>query len=55
MSGQPLAVAFFGAVAVWFGVAVFRTSSMVRSALSLLASMAAIGIEGRINVGSGTA
>lgn len=43
MSGQTLAVAFMGGVAVWFGVAVFRTSSMVRSALSLLASMAAIG------------
>lgn len=43
MTGQSFAVAFFGAVAVWFGVAVFRTSSMVRSALALLASMAAIG------------
>jgi NADH-quinone oxidoreductase subunit J len=43
MSGQTLAVGFLGAVAVWFSVAVFRTSSMVRSALSLLASMAAIG------------
>jgi NADH-quinone oxidoreductase subunit J len=40
---QPLFVGFFGLAAVWFGVAVFRTSSMVRSALSLLASMAAIG------------
>jgi NADH:ubiquinone oxidoreductase subunit 6 (subunit J) len=44
MNGQALAVALFGAVAVWFGVAVFRTSSMVRSALSLLAAMAALGI-----------
>ena len=43
MSGQTLAVAFLGGVAVWFGGAVFRTSSMVRSALSLLASMAGIG------------
>jgi NADH-quinone oxidoreductase subunit J len=43
MIGQSLAVAFFGGVAVWFGVAVFRTSSMVRSALALLVSMAAIG------------
>jgi len=43
MIWQPLAVAFFGGIAVWFGVAVFRTRSMVRSALSLLASMAAIG------------
>ena len=40
---QPLFVGFFGVAAVWFGVAVFRTSSMVRSALSLLAAMAAIG------------
>lgn len=44
MTVQAFAVAFFGAVAVWFGVAVFRTSSMVRSALALLASMAAIGV-----------
>lgn len=40
---QFVFVALFGVAAVWFGVAVFRTSSMVRSALSLLASMAAIG------------
>ncbi|WP_347160334.1 NADH-quinone oxidoreductase subunit J family protein [Pontibacter chitinilyticus] len=33
----------FGLVAIWFGWRVFRTSSMVRSALSLLASMAAMG------------
>jgi len=33
----------FGVAAVWFGVRVFRTRSMVRSALSLLGSMAAIG------------
>jgi NADH-quinone oxidoreductase subunit J len=44
VTGQLVAVAFFGGVAVWFGIAVFRTSSMVRSALSLLAAMAAIGI-----------
>ena len=43
MIAQTVAVALLGAVAVWFGAAVFRTSSMVRSALSLLASMAAIG------------
>jgi NADH-quinone oxidoreductase subunit J len=43
VSGQTIAVGLLGAIAVWFGVAVFRTSSMVRSALSLLASMAAIG------------
>ncbi len=41
--GQFLFVGLFGAVAVWFGVAVFHTSSMVRSALSLLTVMAAIG------------
>jgi NADH:ubiquinone oxidoreductase subunit 6 (subunit J) len=29
--------------AVWFGIRVFRTSSMVRSALSLLGAMVAIG------------
>ena len=40
---QSVFVGLFGAAAVWFGVAVFRTSSMVRSALALLASMAAIG------------
>lgn len=40
---QLLFVALFGTIAIWFGVAVFRTSSMVRSALSLLAAMAAIG------------
>ena len=40
---QTLFVALFGAAAVWFGVRVFRTSSMVRSAFSLLGSMAAIG------------
>jgi NADH-quinone oxidoreductase subunit J len=43
VSGQTIAVAVLGAIAVWFGAAVFRTSSMVRSAFSLLASMAAIG------------
>lgn len=40
---QLLAVVFFGLAAVWFGLAVFLTRSMVRSALSLLFSMAAIG------------
>jgi NADH-quinone oxidoreductase subunit J len=43
VSGQTIAVAVLGAIAVWFGAAVFRTSSMVRSAFSLLAAMAAIG------------
>lgn len=41
---QGVAVTVFGALAVAFGVEVFRTSSMVRSALSLLGSMAAIGL-----------
>jgi NADH-quinone oxidoreductase subunit J len=41
--GQLAAVACFGLAALWFGVAVFRTSSMVRSALALLAAMAALG------------
>jgi len=40
---QTLAVAFFGLMALWFAVGVFHTRSMVRSALSLLVSMAAIG------------
>ena len=40
---QALFVGFFGLAAIWFGVVVFRTSSMVRSALALLFSMAAIG------------
>ncbi len=43
MAGQLLFVAFFGLAALWFGVAVFRTTSMVRSALSLLVVMAALG------------
>ena len=38
-----IALAGFGAVAIWFALRVFATSSMVRSALSLLASMAAVG------------
>jgi len=40
---QTFFVALFGAAAVWFGVRVFRTKSMVRSAFSLLGSMASIG------------
>ncbi|MEW6635601.1 MAG: NADH-quinone oxidoreductase subunit J [Actinomycetota bacterium] len=40
---QTLFLGFFGVAAVWFGVVVFRTSSMVRSALALLFSQAAIG------------
>ncbi len=40
---QPFFVGIFGLAAIWFGVVVFRTSSMVRSALALLFSMTAIG------------
>lgn len=40
---QAFGVGFFGAFAIWFAAMVFHTKSMVRSALSLLASMAAIG------------
>lgn len=40
---QTTFVALFGVSAVWFGARVFLTSSMVRSALSLLGAMAAIG------------
>lgn len=40
---QAIFTGFFGVAAVWFGVVVFRTSSMVRSALALLFSQAAIG------------
>ena len=43
MAVQALFVGFFGLAAIWFGVVVFRTSSMVRSALALLFSQAAIG------------
>jgi len=40
---QTLFIAFFGIVSVGFGVAVFRTSSMMRSALALLFSQTAVG------------
>ena len=40
---QAVFTGFFGLAAIWFGVVVFRTSSMVRSALALLFSQAAIG------------
>ena len=40
---QALFTSFFGLAAIWFAVVVFRTSSMVRSALALLFSQAAIG------------
>ena len=44
LASQTTFVAFFGLVALWFAFAVFRTRSMVRSALSLLAAMAALGL-----------
>lgn len=40
---QTVTTAFFGLVAIAFGIGVFRSKSMVRSALSLLGAMAAIG------------
>lgn len=40
---QTLFIAFFGIAAIGFGVAVFRTSSMMRSALALLFSQTAVG------------
>ncbi|NOX41019.1 MAG: NADH-quinone oxidoreductase subunit J [Alphaproteobacteria bacterium] len=43
MTLQVIFLAFFGIAAVWFGVVVFRTHSMVRSALALLFSQTAIG------------
>jgi NADH-quinone oxidoreductase subunit J len=43
MNAEMIFLAFFGAAAVWFGIVVFRTHSMVRSALALLFSQTAIG------------
>jgi NADH:ubiquinone oxidoreductase subunit 6 (subunit J) len=44
LASQTAFVAFFGLLALWFALAVFRTRSMVRSALSLMATMAALGL-----------
>ena len=44
MTAQMIFLAFFGAAAVWFGIVVFRTKSMVRSALALLFSQTAVGL-----------
>jgi NADH-quinone oxidoreductase subunit J len=41
---QLIAVILFGLMAIWFAARVFMTSSMVRSAFSLLGSMAALGL-----------
>lgn len=43
MTGQAFFVGYFGLAAIWFGIVVFRTSSMMRSALALLFSQTAIG------------
>ncbi len=43
MTAQIFFIGFFGLAAVWFGVVVFRTFSMVRSALALLFSQTALG------------
>lgn len=43
MTAQMFFLAVFGLAAVWFGVMVFRTHSMVRSALALLFSQTAVG------------
>ncbi len=40
---QTVFIGLFGIAAIWFAVVVFRTSSMVRSALALLFSQAALG------------
>jgi len=43
MTAQMFFIGFFGLAAVWFGIVVFRTYSMVRSALALLFSQTALG------------
>ncbi|MDQ7019555.1 MAG: NADH-quinone oxidoreductase subunit J [Robiginitomaculum sp.] len=43
MTAQMFFIGFFGLAAVWFGIVVFRTFSMVRSALALLFSQTALG------------
>ncbi|TAL91660.1 MAG: NADH-quinone oxidoreductase subunit J [Rhodanobacter sp.] len=43
MSLQTVFIAFFGIATIGFGILVFRTSSMVRSALALLFSQTALG------------
>lgn len=40
---QSFFLVFFGAAAVWFALVVFRTHSMVRSAIALLFSQTAVG------------
>ncbi|NOY72074.1 MAG: NADH-quinone oxidoreductase subunit J [Gammaproteobacteria bacterium] len=43
MTAQAIFIGFFGVAAVWFGIVVFRTFSMVRSAIALLFSQTALG------------
>lgn len=43
ISAQLIFITFFGLAAVWFGIVVFRTHSMVRSAIALLFSQTALG------------
>jgi len=43
MTAQMFFIGFFGLAAIWFGIVVFRTYSMVRSALALLFSQTALG------------
>ncbi len=44
MTVPMIFLVFFGGAAVWFSVVVFRTHSMVRSALALLFSQTAVGL-----------
>ncbi len=43
MTAQAFFIGFFGLAAVWFGIVVFRTYSMMRSAIALLFSQTALG------------
>jgi len=43
ITAQAIFIGFFGVAAVWFGIVVFRTFSMVRSAIALLFSQTALG------------
>jgi len=43
ISAQLVFMTFFGLASIWFGIVVFRTHSMVRSAIALLFSQTALG------------
>ncbi len=43
ITAQAIFIGFFGVATVWFGIVVFRTFSMVRSAIALLFSQTALG------------